>query len=216
MNKLLHSYFTFISALAFGYGQLPSAGDLIGVHRLSQTEIGQINGLIEGSLVYNENSKELQVYNGSQWAIPGFTASQKKFIEVYDSNSSYTLAENVYTKVRFNTTRINEGAAFTVTNNEIRVLESGIYEVEYGVSARTNAQTMIDAKLTVNGADVIASETHNGGWYKNVTCTRKMFLELNANDNLSVWVRRTQSFNNGGNATQSIQNGSFILLHKLK
>ena len=137
-----------------------------------------------------------------------------KFIDVYDSNNSYSVSLNSFVKIRLNTTRINQGGIFSLNNNEITVNENGVYEVEYGVSTYTIAQGSSEGKLQVNGVDVAASRTYNGGWYKRNTATRKLYLSLNANDKVSAWVQKTQAFG-GSNGVSTNKDGSFLLIRKM-
>ena len=138
-----------------------------------------------------------------------------KLIDVYDANNGYTINNNNYRKIQLNTTRLNQGGIFTLANNEVTVSEGGTYEIEYGVAAQTNAQARVEAKLQVNGVDLVAGQTYDGGWYKKVTATRKMYVALNANDVISIWAQRTQQFNSGSNSVTTIRDGSFLLIKKL-
>jgi len=137
-----------------------------------------------------------------------------KFIDVYDSNTSYKVNLNSFIKVKLNSTRINQGSIFSLANNEITVSEAGTYEIEYGISTYTIAQGSSEGKLQVNGVDVRASHTYNGGWYKNNTATRKLYLKLNASDKVSAWVQKTQAFG-GSNGVSTIKDGSFLLIRKM-
>lgn len=101
-----------------------------------------------------------------------------------------------------------------MANNEIAVSEPGVYEVEYGVDTHTIAQGSSEGKLQVNGTEVTASRTYNGGWYKNNTATRKLYLTLNANDIVSAWVEKTQAFG-GSNGVSTIKDGSFLLIRQM-
>ncbi len=145
---------------------------------------------------------------------PGNSASPK-LIDVYDANNPFNHVPNSFRIIRFNTTRLNLGGVFSLNNNEITIGETGTYEIEYGVSVRTNAQSTIDCKLQLNGLDVPASGTSAGGWYKNVTATRKLYLILAANDKITAWGQRKDTFGNGGNSVTTIKDGSFLLIRKL-
>ncbi len=141
--------------------------------------------------------------------------SAVKLIDIYDSNASYVIPKNTFTKIKLNTSRINLGGIFTVNNNQITVTEGGTYEIEYGVSAQTNVWSSVEAKIRVNGSDLNATDSYNGGWYKRVTATRKVYYTLAANDVISIWAQRTDFANNGSNAVNTLQNGSFLLIRKL-
>ena len=146
---------------------------------------------------------------------PPGNSAPLKLIDVYDANNPFNHVPNSFRIIRFNTTRLNLGGIFTLNNNEITIGEAGTYEIEYGVSVRTNAQSTIDCKLQLNGADIPASSTSAGGWYKNVTATRKLYLTLAANDKITAWGQRKDAFGNGGNLVTTIKDGSFLLIRKL-
>lgn len=138
-----------------------------------------------------------------------------KIIDVYDSNASYAINLNTFSKVQLNTTRINQGGTYTLNNNEITVSEAGTYEIEYGVAAKTDVWSSLEAKIRVNSNYLTATSSYNGGWYKNSTATRKVYQTLNANDVISIWVQRIDLQNDGSNSVNTIQNGSYLLIRKL-
>ncbi|MEM9144343.1 MAG: hypothetical protein AAGA86_15240, partial [Bacteroidota bacterium] len=289
------------------FSQTPTAGELVGIHTLNQTEINNIANPILGTLVYNTDTNSLQAFSGGAWEVPqtvstlvdngdgtftytdenGHTVTvvsvgpqgpqgaqgpvgpqgppgsptitnlsqamatgiitytneentaqtanvissdanniivpgsdggayrRLKLVDVYDANTAYDVDVNTFRQVQFNTTRLNEGGIFTLIDNNVRVSEGGTYEITYGVSAMTDAWTGIEAQLRVNNVEVTASNSFNGGWYKGSTATRKVYLNLNANDEVSVWVQRIDRTNNGGNNVSTIQNGSSLLINKL-
>jgi len=251
---------TILSAFQFIKAQTPTAGELVGIHVLTQTEIDAIANPIVGTLVFNSNDNTLQSFSGGEWSVPeslstfvdnmdgtftytnendesitlgtigpqgpkgdqGDTGPQgppgtivNKLIDVYDSNAGYTINNGSYVKIRLNSTRINLGGVFSLANNELTVNEDGTYELEYGVAVQTNAQARVEAKLQINGVDLNASETFDGGWYKKVTATRKLYVTLNEDDVISIWAQRTQQFNSGSNSVTTLADGSFLLVKKL-
>lgn len=252
--------FTILGAFQFLMAQTPMAGELVGIHVLTQAEIDAIANPIVGTLVFNANDNTLQSFSDGEWSVPESVStfvdnmdgtftytnennesitlgtigpqgpkgdqgdpgpqgppgnSVNQFIDTYDSNNGYTINNNSYRKIQLNSIRINEGGIYTLANNEVSVTEAGTYEIEYGVAVETNAQARVEAKLQINGVDLAASETFDGGWYKKVTATRKMYVALNENDVISVWAQRTQRFNSGANSVTTLRNGSFLLVKKL-
>lgn len=47
--------------------QTPSAGDLIGVHNVSTTEMNAISNPVEGSMVYNTTTRSIHFYSNLSW-----------------------------------------------------------------------------------------------------------------------------------------------------
>lgn len=252
--------FVLLGLFHFTHAQTPTAGELVGIHVLTQAEIDGIANPIVGTLVFNSDENILQSFSNGGWSVPEtvstfvdnmngtFTYTNEndesvtigtigpqgpkgdqgdpgpqgpqgtisnQLIDTYDSNNGYSINTNTYRKIRLNTERLNQGGIFSLSNDEITVTEAGTYEIEYGVAVETNAQARVEAKLQVNGVDLVASETFDGGWYKKVTATRKMYVSLNANDVISVWAQRTQRFNSGGNSVTTLEDGSFLLIKKL-
>jgi len=182
---------------------------------IQTTGTGIITYTNEDSTPQTANVISADANNSIEVGSDGGAFSTAKFVDVYDSNNSYTVNLNTFRKVRFNTVRLNQGGIFSIANNEITVSKAGTYEIEYGVAYRTNAHAIGETKIQINGVDLIASRAYNGGWYKDVTASRKIYLSMNANDVISVWVQRTQFFNSSANSLSTIKDGSFLLVKKL-
>lgn len=265
-GKIIIYSLVFLGSFQCMKAQTPTAGELVGVHVLTQAEIDAIVNPIVGTLVFNSDDSTLQAFSNGVWSVSEvvstfvdnmdgtFTYTNEDnesitigpqgpkgdtgdtgpkgdqgepgpqgppsvisniIIDTYDSNNSYTINYNNYGKIRLNTVRLNQGGIFSLSNNEITVSEAGTFEIEYGVAVLTNAQARVEAKLQINGVDMVASETFDGGWYKKVTATRKMYVSLNANDVVSIWAQRTQRFNSNANSVTTLENGSFLLIKNL-
>ncbi|MEO9512749.1 MAG: hypothetical protein ABJX94_14155 [Flavobacteriaceae bacterium] len=56
--------------------QTPTAGDLVGIHNVTTTEMNSIANPIEGSMVFNTSTKSIHFYSNSAWVeIPNVTNS---------------------------------------------------------------------------------------------------------------------------------------------
>lgn len=58
--------FTILLITGFCYGQI-EAGLLLGLTEATTTEINNLKGMAEGQMLYNTDTKEVMIYNGSQW-----------------------------------------------------------------------------------------------------------------------------------------------------
>jgi len=182
--------FVLLGLFHFTHAQTPTAGELVGIHVLTQAEIDGIANPIVGTLVFNSDENILQSFSNGGWSVP----------------------ETVSTFVD------NMNGTFTYTNENDESVTIGTIGPQGPKGDQGdpgNAQARVEAKLQVNGVDLVASETFDGGWYKKVTATRKMYVSLNANDVISVWAQRTQRFNSGGNSVTTLEDGSFLLIKKL-
>lgn len=56
-------FFLFIELSA----QTPTAGDLVGIHNVTTTEMNSITNPIEGSMVFNTTTKSIHFYSNSAW-----------------------------------------------------------------------------------------------------------------------------------------------------
>ncbi len=201
----------FISSL-FGItiatAQTPTAGELIKVHSVADaTEMNSITGIVPGSLIYNTTNNKMYTYSSGTWEITG---NSPKFLDVYDNTASFTIP-STYIQIPLTTTRINEGGIFTVASNQITVGETGVYEVEYGVACRSNTWSNVEVVLRRNGVDVPASFVSGGPYSKYSTTTRKVYLSISNGDALSLFAH-----NRGSSSIVSDQNGSFVLIKKIK
>ncbi len=59
-----------ITALLFlmkSSGQTPTAGDLVGVHNVTSTEMNSISNPVEGSMVFNTTTRSIHFFSNSAW-----------------------------------------------------------------------------------------------------------------------------------------------------
>lgn len=141
---------------------------------------------------------------------------QTKIFDCYNS-VGYNLTPG-FSTVRLNTTRINNSTSvysLNTSNNEVTINETGVYEVEYTVSARTNTWSYLNAKLELNGSDITASEVSNGGWYKDSSATRKLYLNINSGDELRIRARRRDASGSGTNDVDILAFGCSLTIKKL-
>jgi hypothetical protein len=141
---------------------------------------------------------------------------QTKIIDCYNT-ASYNLGTS-FSTVRINTTRINSSTSvfsLNSSNYQLTINESGVYEVEFTITAKTDYWSSFNAKLQINGADVTASEISNGGWYKDVTASRKLYLTISAGDQLRIQARRSDTQYSGSNDADILANGSSLTIKKL-
>lgn len=48
-------------------GQTPTAGDLVGIHNVTTTEMNSISNPVEGSMVFNTTTRSIHFYSNSAW-----------------------------------------------------------------------------------------------------------------------------------------------------
>lgn len=59
---------TLFALLTFSaQAQVPKGGNLIGIHKVTTTEMNSITGMDTGNIVYNLDSSKYYYYNGSNW-----------------------------------------------------------------------------------------------------------------------------------------------------
>lgn len=122
------------------WGQAPSAGDLIKVHEASQTEINNLTNPEEGMLIYNEDTKQLNFFEGSNWIAPSNTSKALVLNRASNGNNNLIVnSTNQYYDLPVNATHElnNTGGIFqTLGNGRIRVQEAGTYFMSAAFSVR--------------------------------------------------------------------------------
>lgn len=121
-------------------GQAPSTGDLIKVHEASQSEINSLANPDEGMLIYNEDTKQLNFFEGSNWVAPSNTSKALVLNRASNGNNNLIVnSTNQYYDFPVNASHeiSNTGGIFqTLGNGRIRVGEAGIYFMSAAFSVR--------------------------------------------------------------------------------
>nr|WP_299074513.1 hypothetical protein [uncultured Allomuricauda sp.] len=122
------------------WGQVPSVGDLIKVHEASQTEINNLTNPEEGMLIYNEDTKQLNFFEGSNWIAPSNTSKALVLNRASNGNNNLIVnSTNQYYDLPVNASHElnNTGGIFqTLGNGRVRVQEAGTYFMSAAFSVR--------------------------------------------------------------------------------
>ncbi|PWL37388.1 hypothetical protein DKG77_16610 [Flagellimonas aquimarina] len=172
------------------WGQAPSVGNLIKVHEATQTEINSLSNEEEGMLIYNEDTKQLNFFEGSNWVAPSNTSKTLVLNRANNGNNDLIAnRNNQYFNFPINASHelSNTGGIFqTVGNGRIRVTQTGTYLMSAAFSVRDmpSGDTKYIIGLFVNGAlrgylsRGFASLPNRDWWGTSGT----MVYPLNAND----------------------------------
>lgn len=189
-------------------GQAPTAGDLIKVHEASQSEINGLVGPEEGMLIYNTDTKNLSVYEGSSWISPGYVSKTLVLNRASNGNNNLIVnSTNQYYDLPVNSTHelTNTGGIFQILGNgRVRVNETGTYFMSAAFSVRDMpaGDTKYIIGVFINGAlrgyltRGFASLPNTDWWGTSGT----IVYPLNANDE----VRFRYVVNNNGNPLDAV------------
>ncbi|MCV6629579.1 MAG: hypothetical protein OIF50_06940 [Flavobacteriaceae bacterium] len=204
-------YFALIISTAI-WGQSPDPASLIQVHTVNNAaELASITGANPGALIYNLEDNKLYSFNTVGWETAEIETP--KFIDVFDSNSNYNLGSS-YQIIQLNATRTSSGGIFNLANNAVTINEDGFYELHYGVAAKTNQWTYIDVALFMDGTMIPASETYSGSWYKKVTASKTMILQISSGTVISLRARKQTASTN--DTVTVLDDGSYLVIKKIK
>lgn len=195
-------FFSLISIMQC-WSQAPSVGNLIKVHEATQTEINSLTNEEEGMLIYNEDTKQLNFFEGSNWVAPSNTSKTLVLNRAENGNNNLIVnTTNQYFDFPVNASHElnNTGGIFqTIGNGRIRVNETGTYFMSAAFSVRDMpaGDTKYIIGVFING-DLIgyltrgfASLPSRDWWGASGT----IVYPLNANDE----VRFRYVVNNSGN-----------------
>lgn len=202
--------FLFLSLLNITqcWGQAPSVGDLIKVHEATQTEINSLSNEEEGMLIYNQDTKQLNFFEGSNWVAPSNTSKTLVLNRANNGNNNLiTNRNNQYFDFPINASHElnNTGGIFqTLGNGRIRVGEAGTYFMSAAFSVRdmpagdTKYIIGIFINDTLRGylSRGFASLPNRDWWGSSGT----IIYPLNANDE----VRFRYVVNNNGNPLDAV------------
>ena len=157
-NVLGTLFFLLLGGLYSSWGQSPSTGDLIKVHNANQTEINSLTSVESGMLIYNEDSRQLNFFEGNRWVAP--TKTNKTLVLNRANNGNNNLIvnrNNQYFDFPVNATHelSNSGGIFQTTGNgRIRISETGTYFMSAAFSVRDmpSGDTKYIIGLFINGA----------------------------------------------------------------
>lgn len=132
--------FFILGSTMFLSAQTPSIGELIKVHGANQTEINGLTNAEDGMLIYNEDSKQLNFFEGTKWVAPAKTNKTLVLNRAANGNNNLIANQtNRYFDLPVNATHelSNTGGIYQVTGNgRIRVSEAGTYFMSAAFSVR--------------------------------------------------------------------------------
>ncbi|WP_422859371.1 hypothetical protein ACOKFD_19290 [Flagellimonas sp. S174] len=207
-NVLVSLFFLLLGGLAFSWSQAPSAGDLVKVHKANQTEINSISNAEDGMLIYNEDTKEINFFEGSSWVAPSNESKTVVLNRASNGNNNLIVnSTNTYYDFPVNATNelSNTGGIYqTLGNGRIRVTETGTYFMSAAFSVRDmpSGDTKYIIGLFINGTlrgyltRGFASLPNQDWWGTSGT----IIYPLQANDE----VRFRYVINNNGNALDAV------------
>lgn len=191
------------------WSQAPTTGDLIKVHEASQTEINNLSNPEEGMLIYNEDTQQLNFFEGSNWvSSSGYTSKTLVLNRAANGNNNLIVnSTNQYYDLPINATHElnNTGNIFqTLGNGRIRVREAGVYFMSAAFSVRDmpSGDTKYIIGVFINGTlrgyltRGFASLPNQDWWGTSGT----IIYPLNANDE----VRFRYVVNNNGNPLDAV------------
>ncbi|TAI46681.1 hypothetical protein [Flagellimonas allohymeniacidonis] len=190
------------------WGQAPSTGDLIKVHEASQPEINSLTNPEEGMLIYNEDTKQLNFFEGSNWVAPSNTSKTLVLNRASNGNNNLIVnSTNQYYDLPVNASHEinNTGGIFqTIGNGRIRVVEAGAYFMSAAFSVRDmpSGDTKYIIGVFINGTlrgyltRGFASLPSSDWWGTSGT----IIYPLSANDE----VRFRYVVNNNGNPLDAV------------
>lgn len=190
------------------WSQAPSVGNLIKVHEATQTEINSFTNEEEGMLIYNEDTKQLNFFEGTNWVAPSNTSKTLVLNRANNGNNDLiTNRNNQYFDFPINASHElnNTGGIFqTLGNGRIRVNQAGTYFMSAAFSVRDmpSGDTKYIIGLFINGvlrgylSRGFASLPNRDWWGTSGT----IIYPLNANDE----VRFRYVVNNNGRPLDAV------------
>lgn len=181
---------------------------MIKVHEATQTEINSFTNEEEGMLIYNEDTKQLNFFEGTNWVAPSNTSKTLVLNRANNGNNDLiTNRNNQYFDFPINASHElnNTGGIFqTLGNGRIRVNQAGTYFMSAAFSVRDmpSGDTKYIIGLFINGAlrgylsRGFASLPNRDWWGTSGT----IVYPLNANDE----VRFRYVVNNNGRPLDAV------------
>lgn len=161
------SVFILIGFSSLVFGQIPKAGELLGMHNLSTSEMNSINSPNLGSLIYNTTENELFIFNGSLWkGIKGWKLSGNK---------------GTNPNVDFLGTTDDQDLILKSNNTERLRLDGNKGQVLVNQANTFNNHPLV---IRAKGVDILAFEDESGTpkWHWNILSDGLNFVESNVAD----------------------------------
>lgn len=216
MKRILSIIFFFsITLLA---AQTPAAGDLVGIHNVTTTEMNTIANPVEGSMVFNTTTRSMHFYSNSAWVeIPNVANSYMGAFQI-SGTGSQTISglpfepSSIVFKAHANVESFNLNADNAVGNNNSGIANS------FGSMdgfARNDGGSISEQVIYVGGSgnsinDIsrYASNSHSIGL---------RYGNQNGN-NLGITSATVTSFNGDGFTlnTDSFADGIVVIYHAFR
>ena len=207
-NILRILFFLLLGGLMSSWSLTPTAGDLVKIHKANQTEINSISGAEDGMLIYNEDTKQINFFEGSNWVAPAKSSKTIVLNRASGGNNNLIVnSTNTYYDFPVNATHelSNSGGIYqTLGNGRVRVNEAGTYFMSAAFSVRDMpaGDTKYIIGLFINGSlrgyltRGFASLPNRDWWGTSGT----IIYPLQANDE----VRFRYVVNNNGNPLDAV------------
>ena len=190
MKKIILCLLLF--SIQFGYSQI-EAGLLLGLTEATTTEINDLKGMAEGQMLYNTDSKEVMIYDGSQW--------------ISTSNSNWLSTGNTLSSTDF--LGSNNDVSLDLRSNGVSLLEFGRRQtlglVESQVDYNDGDQYLTYLKGN-NGTSALQFQADAADFYKPM-----FFTNTDGNFRLKGSAAQTDFFEIGSTGTNNAGEVEFII-----
>ncbi|WP_047247684.1 hypothetical protein [Maribacter thermophilus] len=184
--------FTILLITSFCYGQI-EAGLLLGLTEATTTEINNLKGMAEGQMLYNTDTKEVMIYNGSQW--------------ISTSNSNWLSTGNILAPTDY--LGSNNDVSLDLRSNGVSLLEFGRRQT-LGLTQTYPDYNDNDQYLTYlkgnNGTSALQFQADAANFYKPM-----FFTNTDGNFRLKGSAAQTDFFEIGSTGTNNAGEMEFII-----
>jgi hypothetical protein len=170
------------------------------VTNLSQnTTSGQITYTNESNNIQTANVVSTNSDNSIYVGTDGGAFYQKKVFEAYDNTGTTQPITTTATTLNINTIRTNLGSIYSLINNEITILENGIYRISYsaglyctGTTSYYNGQFWLEVNSTIYAGTNLYFGSRSSTY---VSASKSVILQLNSGEIIRVRHQRISTTN---------------------
>nr|WP_299073227.1 hypothetical protein [uncultured Allomuricauda sp.] len=187
-------FFSFIELNA----QTPTAGDLVGIHNVTTTEMNSIANPIEGSMVFNTTTKSIHFYSDSAWVeIPNVANSYVGAFQITGLGNQNIIGlpfepSSITFSAHANVESYNLNSDNAVGNNNTGIANS--FGTMNGF-ARNDGNTIVEQVIYVGGSGNSINDISR--YASNSHCIGLRYGNQNGN-NLGVTSATVTRFNTDG------------------
>ncbi|WP_298479080.1 hypothetical protein [uncultured Maribacter sp.] len=165
MKNIVFLFVFLFSLLA--NAQVPSGGDLVGLHNVASTDLPSITGPIVGSILYNSTTEKIYIYkvggwttigDSDEWKLDGNKLSNTNFLGSINAEDLVFKANNTE-RIRIKQSTGNIGIGTKTPNRKLEV--NGI--IRSGEASSTTGTTLIEGKYSGDNVTAIIGTKRSSG-----------------------------------------------------